>query len=41
MYGMCKFHPRGEFKEYIVKECEERGNVDMDKVDANADYDIW
>lgn len=41
MYGMCKFHPRGEFKEYIVRECEERGNVDMDKVDANADYDIW
>ena len=41
MYGMCKIHPRGEFKDYIVQECNERGNVDMDKVDANSDYDIW
>lgn len=41
MYGMCKIHPRGEFKEYVVQECVERGNVDMNKVDANSDYDIW
>ena len=41
MYRMCKLHPRGEFKDYIERECEERGNVDMDKVDANSEYDIW
>ena len=41
MYGICKLKPRGEFKEFVVRECEERGNIDMDKVDANSDYDIW
>ena len=41
MYGSCKIHPRGEFKDFISQECSERGNVDMDKVDANSDYDIW
>ena len=41
MYNSCKIHPRGLFKDYIVRECTERGNVDMNKVDANSDYDIW
>lgn len=41
MYKMCKIHPRGEFKEFLYNECTERGNVDMNKVDANSEYDIW
>ena len=41
MYHSCKIHPRGEFKDFISRECEERGNVDMDKVDTNNEYDIW
>lgn len=41
MYRSCKIHPRGEFKEFIARECAERGNVDMDKTDANTDYDVW
>ncbi len=41
MYNNCKLHPRGEFKEFIMQECAERGNIDMSKVDATSDYDIW
>lgn len=41
MYRSCKIHPRGEFKDFIARECLERGNIDMDKVDANDTYDVW
>lgn len=41
MYNSCKIHPRGEFKEYIIRECGERGNIDMNKVNANNEYDTW
>lgn len=41
MYGMCKIHPRGEIKDYIVRECSERGNINVNFVDGNINYDIW
>lgn len=41
MYNTCKLKPRGEFKEYISRECAERGNIDMSNVDATNTYDVW
>lgn len=41
MYSMCKIHPRGEFKDYVVRECNERGNITVDKIDSNSDFDTW
>lgn len=40
-YGKCKIHPRGELKTYISRECEERGNITCDLIDANRMYDVY
>lgn len=41
MYRSCKIHPRGEFKNFISRECAERGNINMKKVETNSHYDTW
>lgn len=37
-YGRCKFKPRGELKDYIVNEMNDRGNLNVIKTDSNGLY---
>ena len=35
-YSRCKLRPKGEIKDYIINEINERGNVDVTEIDANG-----
>lgn len=39
--GHCKLRPRGEFKNYLIRESIERGNFECNLIDSNADYDTY
>lgn len=39
--GKCKVQVYGRFKDYIVRECKERGNIICDLVESTDDYDIF
>lgn len=39
--GNCRLQLHGEVKEYIAKECAERGNINATLVDENSDYDTY
>ena len=38
---LCEVNMYRSCKDFIARECLERGNIDMDKVDANDTYDVW
>ena len=40
-YGRCQIRPAGILKEYIIRECEERGNFVMDYIESRETYDIY
>lgn len=35
-YGRCKFKPKGELKDYLLNELNERGNVKVEEIDNNG-----
>lgn len=40
-YGRVKVNIGGEFKDFVVKESEERGNVNIDYVETVDCYDVF
>lgn len=40
-YGRCQIRPAGKLKDYILIECEERGNFIMDYIETEDNYDVY
>lgn len=46
LYGRCQIHPLGEFKNYIKRECTERGNINCNyywnvELAEGINYDVY
>lgn len=40
-YGRCKIRIGGEFKDFVINECKERGNINVTYIESKEDYDIY
>ena len=40
-YGKCKFKLLGEIKDYVISECNDRGNITCDYVETCGNYDVF
>lgn len=40
-YKRCQIRPKGEIKDYIVQECNERGNLNVSFYEQGNGYDIY
>ena len=41
MYGKCKLRLIGELKEYVIEECNSRGNIKVEYIESTDDYDVF
>ena len=40
-YGRCSVHLSDEFKEYVIQECKERGNIIVEYTESEDTYDVY
>lgn len=40
-YGRCQIRVKGEIKDYIIQEIKHRGNVEIEYVESEEDYDVF
>lgn len=40
-YGRCQINLRGELKDYVIQETKYRGNIEVEYVESERDYDIF
>jgi hypothetical protein len=40
-YGRCQINPRGEIKDYVIQETKYRGNIEIEYVESEKDYDVF
>lgn len=40
-YGRCQINVRGEIKDYILREMEYRGNIEVNYISNDGDYDVY
>ena len=40
-YGRCQFRPTGKIKDFILEECEYRGNFIFEYLETENNYDIY
>lgn len=40
-YGRCQINLRGEIKDYVIQETKRRGNIEIEYVESERDYDVF
>lgn len=40
-YGRCQVKVKGEIKDFIVNETNERGNININYIESTDDYDVF
>lgn len=40
-YGRCQINVRGEIKEYIIDEVKNRGNIEVNYINRELNYDVY
>lgn len=40
-YGKCNVHLTGEFLVFVKNECKERGNIIVEYMESDEDYDVY
>lgn len=41
MYAKCKIKLKGEIKDFVKRECKDRGNIIIKFVESTDDYDVY
>lgn len=40
-YGRVQVKVKGQFKDFVVEECKERGNIKVEYIETIGDYDVF